>query len=731
MLKTIWYILTLTTPIISFSQVYTWEMDSCHSTTKREIEVYEKLAVTGFNYHNNILSISNIEAWKYFLKSKDNRLIIDDHVWTAEELKTSFLTQFEAKHTAVEAKAFKKYLNNLRNKTFFGKPIRRSHFINDTYVIDTLSYECDFTIEFLTNNKLTAIDFKRFDPTLPSSLPTWEDSLCSPFLRSSMAIEVKDQLSMLKYRNYRPRPVENFKHQFSLYFDKNSVAYDQTSVNAIVDFLEQENLTINHAAINAYASVEGTYEGNQQLHERRANVLMRAMQPFNEDEVLAEVKTAENWDLYREQLHLIGEHYWDEYSREEIKGFLTKDSISNAHEPYLKLQRYAELDLTLSRRLTREQQTARIQRDYYKMQKLYYIHQMNGAYVRGRMKPKLLYCLQEIESIKLYAIKMLNADKLKYEDVAYLWEDVNYKEEVLADFYTLRKAFREGSELRNVPTQRIITNAYKMFRRVSNINKLNTRDPNFIKSMVILNETFNLIKKGILDDQFIFTIEYPKSIAHAHLEAARLDFINRYDIVDEGALMKAKRPKPYTKEWLFSADGLKYYALLKNLVGVRIKEVRGEERLITNNRPDIYFQFDLLELMIFNIVTWNPRESEQRYDADITPEFMHELVFKLMKENKKLCPDQVYTLVMDFHLKFLFYQQQLGAVTTQTWKSYDFIKNYYSSNTNHLDEYTMSDLRDLLLTYNCYDYFNRPHRDVIALEKRIASKAQSARSLTH
>lgn len=726
-----WYALAFTTPILSYSQVYTWEMDSCLAASSRDQKVHQKLATSGFSYQDNLLTISNIEAWKPFLKKKTNSLNINGQTWSAETLKASFLTQFAAQHSDRETKTFEKYLNNLNNKTFFGKPIRRMHYVNDSYTIDTLAINNDFTLEVFTNEQLTAVNFKRHDPVLPASLPTWEDSLCSPFLRSMMFVEVKDRLSMLKYRNYRPRPVENFKHQFTLYFDKNSTAYEQGSVDAIVTFLRQENLTINHAVVNAYASVEGTYEGNQRLHERRAEVLMQAMQPFNEDAVLAEVNTAENWWMYREQLHEIGTHYWDEYSRNAIKALLTNDSIARAHEPYLKLQRYAELDLTLSRRLTKEQQIERIRRDYNRLQKLMYVYMINGAYIRGQLKTKVLYCLQEIESIKLYVIKMLSAGKLAYEEVAYLWNDVFYKEEVLADFYTLRKAFREGSELHNVPKELILTNAYKMYMGVRDINKLNTRDPNFMKSMLILQETFNLIKKGVLDDQFIFTITYPKSIAHAHLEAARLDFISRYNIVDARAQVKEKKPEPFSKEWLYGVDGLKYYGVLKNLVGVKFKKVRDQERIIINVRPDIYFQFDLLELLIFNIYAWDPRLSKKLYDPDITPEYMHDMVYLLKKANTRLCPDQFYRLIMDFHLKFLFYQQRQNLVTAKTWKSYDFIKNYYISNIEKLDEATLKKVSQLLLTYNGYDYFNRPHRDVKALEKRMASKAQSARNLAH
>ncbi len=699
------------------AQVFSWQFDSLYTTSKRDLRVYEKLKKTGLRINDKKLEATNIEAWKPFLKKKKNFITIDNKRYFAGQLFDSFVSQYAYAHNESETKTFERYLRNLSNKRLFGKPFRSTQYQGEIFVIDTLYFSSSFAIDIYTDQKLTSISFLSHELLWPDSLQIFENGQCEPFYRSMYYTTIDDQISRLPFRNYRPRPAENFKHSYMLYFDQNSTAYQWSEVQKIIDFLNQERLSINHAEINAFSSVEGDSTNNAKLHAKRAEVLMQTLEQFHDEEITIDLNAQENWSMYREQLHEIDNHLWDELSKQEIKELLSIDSIEEAHEPYLKLQRKAELQLVLTRLLTDEQQIERIVRDYKKFSKLFYVLKMNSFtnyQNKISLNKKLQYCLTQIMSIKLYAIKMLSRNKLQYEDVRYLWEDVYYKEEILGDFYTMRKAFREGNELTNVPVETIILNAYREFLGVWKPNAINTKDPNFQRSLLILNETMNLIKRGKLAPEFIFRLQYPKAISHTHLRAAQNDFIIRFNIEKPGKPEQASGPKPFTNSWMLSDNGKVHYELIKNIAGVDFNMYRGEERMYINPRNDVFYQFDLYEFITFNVNIWNP-SSNDLYDQEITPNNMHRLLKTLFEINRKLCPKQLYALAIHFHQKYLEFSLN-ETVTHRTWYSYDFLRNYYLEKADLLSIKQTEEISELLLRFNEKDFFNRPYTDALKLK---------------
>ncbi|MEP2771380.1 MAG: hypothetical protein ABJH05_04485 [Fulvivirga sp.] len=704
------------------AQVYSWNIDSLYSTSKRDIKVYEKLKKTGLRYNEKQLEITNIEAWKPFLKSKNNMIVVGEQQYTSEHLLASIIAQYASSHNDAETKTFEKYLKNLSNKRLFGKPFRSTQYQREIFVIDTFDNSGDLDIGIYSRQKLTTITLSSHKINWPDSLKVFENNPCEPFYRSMYYTAIDDQISHLQYRNYRPRPAENFKHSYTLYFDKNSTAYQWSEIQEIIDFLNQERLSINHAEINAFSSVEGDSINNAKLHTKRAAVLMQTLEQFHDEDMTIDINMQENWSKYREQLHEIEDHLWDELGKSEIKALLRNDSIEEAHEPYLQVQRKAEMQLTLTRRLTNEQQIESIERDYKKFIKLFYVLKMN-SYANYQNKivlnKKLQYCLSQLMSIKLYAIKMLSRDKLQYEDVRSLWDDVYYKEEILGDFYTMRKAFREGNTMNNVPIETILLNAYREFLGMWKANAINTKDPNFQRSLLILNETMNLIKREKLAPEFIFKLEYPEAVSHAHLKAAQNDFVIRYNIKKPEERNGDIGPEPFSLSWMQSDKGKAHYQLIKNIAGVSFKPYLGEERMYINPRHDVFYQFDLLEFLIFNVNIWNPKSSEL-YDPEITPNNMHRLLKTLFEIDKKLCPKQLYALAIQFHQKYLIFSLN-QEVTNRTWYSYDFIRNYYLSKADLLSHRQAEEISSLLLRFNEKDFFNRPYADAIKLRKMSSS----------
>jgi hypothetical protein len=226
------------------------------------------------------------------------------------------------------------------------KKSRRAYpvpFYLDFGKVDSLSdevYSFNFSIG---RNSLFLLAFNPLLVEPTGELPHMRFSTCVPFERFTNFKSYYNR----KYGNSAPityEPVKELKRirTFRLTFEKNKTTLAPEDELQIRQFMEDTTYIIKKAKVKAWASIEGSKELNERLHQRRAENLIRMLSAYSEEEIPYTVQTEENWPLFFDQLEAQRTDT-SMYSRQEWKKVVAGDSIK--WEPLLKRQRKAELKL--------------------------------------------------------------------------------------------------------------------------------------------------------------------------------------------------------------------------------------------------------------------------------------------------------------------------------------------------------------------------------------------------
>ena len=257
---------------------------------------------------------------------------------------------------------FRKYLKQKANPgdmsnfawTALGSPI------NENWPVSEISYE------FIKKRKKLAT--LRFD-TIPGNsidkLNAFRIGKCEPYERTTKFQELYG-LGPDRYKPmyYVPRSSKNTVKRFELHFEKNKSDYSQEDIREIVDVLRSENLSIQRARVEGYASVEGTLENNIKLQENRAKILLDVLQRYNDEQILLDtVITRETWELFRSEIKQTRYSWLDTLDDQGIKNRLEDQTLSQALEPILQKGRRAVLTLSLSSKLTDEEKVDFVVKD--------------------------------------------------------------------------------------------------------------------------------------------------------------------------------------------------------------------------------------------------------------------------------------------------------------------------------------------------------------------------------
>ncbi|MDD5570739.1 MAG: CAP domain-containing protein [Bacteroidales bacterium] len=143
---------------------------------------------------------------------------------------------------------------------------------------------------------------------------------------------------------YKP-VVKTLNKTFIAVFEKNKYYFDESSLMPLFDTIREFNYEVINAEVDAYASVEGTHERNEQLFNSRASELISTLEKNQDTVISLKVVAKENWEKMMKQIKGTEYEFLKDKDTTEIRKYVNEHS--DEMEPILAEQRYAYLKLTL------------------------------------------------------------------------------------------------------------------------------------------------------------------------------------------------------------------------------------------------------------------------------------------------------------------------------------------------------------------------------------------------
>lgn len=133
-----------------------------------------------------------------------------------------------------------------------------------------------------------------------------------------------------------------------IYFDKSNAKASLDDLQQLNDTLTKFESTIQKAKIEGFSSVEGSFETNKQLYQKRAENIMSLLSNFVTDSSKIDILTEENWELFKTDIKNTEFEPLAKLSLEKLKDTIQSSDLSARLEPILKNHRYADLTLYTS-----------------------------------------------------------------------------------------------------------------------------------------------------------------------------------------------------------------------------------------------------------------------------------------------------------------------------------------------------------------------------------------------
>ncbi len=128
-----------------------------------------------------------------------------------------------------------------------------------------------------------------------------------------------------------------------MYFDKSMVTPRDSILAEIKELIQINKGHIQKIDINGFASIEGSTEGNIELYQKRANFLIQELKNLGTDSTQTIIKTAENFQDFREEIKGTKFEYLNSLSDSELKEKMLDTELSDELEFLLKNHRYVDI----------------------------------------------------------------------------------------------------------------------------------------------------------------------------------------------------------------------------------------------------------------------------------------------------------------------------------------------------------------------------------------------------
>lgn len=139
--------------------------------------------------------------------------------------------------------------------------------------------------------------------------------------------------------------------RFSIPFEKNKSVYKPEDLKPLRDSLRMTDYAITKISIKAFTSVEGSYEANQDLQNKRAQSIINGLQSFQNEKIESTVTSSENWVEFLNDVAPLYPTLVVK-SKEEIKSDLRSENLLSKLEPILRNHRKGIIEITLTKRLS-------------------------------------------------------------------------------------------------------------------------------------------------------------------------------------------------------------------------------------------------------------------------------------------------------------------------------------------------------------------------------------------
>jgi len=138
---------------------------------------------------------------------------------------------------------------------------------------------------------------------------------------------------------------------FTIPFEKNKTEYNPQDIKPLYDSLNISDYNIKKISIQAYTSVEGSYEKNVFLQNKRAESIVKALASYQDVAMESTVKASENWVEFMEDVSQSPYKNLTTLSKEEIKAQLSSNQMLTKLEPLLSRHRKAVIELQLEKKI--------------------------------------------------------------------------------------------------------------------------------------------------------------------------------------------------------------------------------------------------------------------------------------------------------------------------------------------------------------------------------------------
>lgn len=198
--------------------------------------------------------------------------------------------------------------------------------------------DVEFNILFIKNKRLC-----RYYSTYNLDSYPWE------------LLDMGMYLDTLVYKNHsikqsKEGEVLNYKTlKFTIPFKKNKATYLKSDIKPLYDSLKLTTYDIRKIKINAYSSVEGSYERNLVLQRQRAQSIVRALQHYQNSKIETEIITSENWVDFLNDITSTEYAVLEKYDKQKIKNRLNTD-LKRKIENLLSRHRKAVIELSLEKK---------------------------------------------------------------------------------------------------------------------------------------------------------------------------------------------------------------------------------------------------------------------------------------------------------------------------------------------------------------------------------------------
>ena len=162
-------------------------------------------------------------------------------------------------------------------------------------------------------------------------------------------------------------PEDTLQYSFTVPFEKNKFDYHIEDIAPLIDSLSLKDNRIVGIKVSAYASVEGTFEKNKELAEKRSASIIAVLKSLQKDSVTQLVQVEEDWKGFFERLKTTRYASWSAMKKEDIKKQLAIDSISFNLENILAKERRAVIHICYMPTVSFDERLLAAQKQYREM----------------------------------------------------------------------------------------------------------------------------------------------------------------------------------------------------------------------------------------------------------------------------------------------------------------------------------------------------------------------------